>query len=132
MRGGSGPASGKRVIRELRDSLPTSPVCRMRSHRHRGPRNVAQRKPAAACWPPATHLWPRDRLRVRHTAPGHIGTCVCPGAGCQPGVCALRPPNANTTQRAKSKGFITILAEAEYSKTNSRLKIRPEKRTMEL
>src|SRR6266566_3789154 len=40
--------------------------------------------------------------------PGQIGTCVCPGDGCQAGVCALRSPNANTTQRAKSKGFITI------------------------
>src|SRR5258708_4535740 len=56
------------------------------------------------------------------TAPGHIGTCVCPGDGCQAGVCALRPPDANTTQRAKSKGFITIPSEAGYSKTTSRLK----------
>ena len=42
------------------------------------------------------------------TAPGHIGTCVCPGDGCQTGVCALRPPHANTTQRAKIKGFIRV------------------------
>src|SRR6266403_5959230 len=48
------------------------------------------------------------------TVPGHIGTCVCPGEGCQPGVCALRPPHANTTQRAKSQGFITI-PTAEYN-----------------
>src|SRR6266566_7150977 len=51
------------------------------------------------------------------TVPGHIGTCVCPGDGCQTGVCALRPPHAKTTQRAKSKafikGFITIPPEAE-------------------
>src|SRR5438876_11749682 len=43
------------------------------------------------------------------TAPGQIGTCVCPGDGCQTFVCALRPPHANTTQRAKIKVFITIL-----------------------
>jgi hypothetical protein len=43
------------------------------------------------------------------TAPGHIGICVCPGDGCQPFVCARRPPHANTTQRTKIKGFITIL-----------------------
>src|SRR5579863_8266571 len=41
-------------------------------------------------------------------APGHIGTCVCPGDGCQVVCCALTPPNANTTQRARIIGFITI------------------------
>jgi hypothetical protein len=35
------------------------------------------------------------------TAPGHIGTCVCPGDDCQAGVCPFRPPNANITQRAE-------------------------------
>src|SRR5271157_5136241 len=47
------------------------------------------------------------------TLPGHIGTCVCPADGCQVVCCALEPPNANTTQTAKSKCFITILAGAE-------------------
>ena len=42
------------------------------------------------------------------TLPGHIGTCVCPGDGCHTGFCALRPPNADTTQRAKIKSFMTI------------------------
>src|SRR6266702_1053429 len=42
-------------------------------------------------------------------APGHIGICVCPGDGCHTGFCALRLPTPNTTQRAKIKGFITIL-----------------------
>src|SRR5207237_6182325 len=32
--------------------------------------------------------------------------CVCPGDGCQPFVCALKPSNANTTQTVKSQGFI--------------------------
>src|SRR6266481_1836559 len=41
--------------------------------------------------------------------PGHIGTCVCPGDGCQVVCCALAPPNANTTQMPKIKGFITVL-----------------------
>lgn len=43
-------------------------------------------------------------------APGHIGSCVCPGDGCQAGVWALRPPHANTTQSTKIKGFMTIPA----------------------
>ena len=42
------------------------------------------------------------------TVPGHIGTCVCPGDGCHTDFCALRPPHANTIQRAKIKGFVTI------------------------
>src|SRR5580658_3811814 len=42
------------------------------------------------------------------TLPGHIGTCVCPGDGCHTGFCALRPPNADTTKRAKIKSFMTI------------------------
>src|ERR1035441_3243117 len=66
------------------------------------------------------------------TVPGHIGTCVCSGDGCQTGVCALRPPNANTTQRAKIKGFITLptaycnqpLPEAADRKLSSSL-VRP-------
>jgi hypothetical protein len=45
---------------------------------------------------------------------------VWPGDGCQPGFWANRLQNANTTQRAKIKGFITIPTEAGYSKTNSR------------
>src|SRR5204863_1120609 len=32
------------------------------------------------------------------TAPGQIGTCVCPGDGCQTFVCALRLPHAKTMQ----------------------------------
>ena len=40
--------------------------------------------------------------------PGHIGTCVCPGEGCQTGVCALKEPNVITTKRAKSKGLVTV------------------------
>src|SRR3984893_6056329 len=40
-------------------------------------------------------------------APGQIGTCVCPGDGCQVvRCCALKLPNADTTPKAKSKGFI--------------------------
>jgi hypothetical protein len=63
------------------------------------------------------------------TAPGHIGICVCPDDGCQAVCCVLTLPNANPTQTTKSKGFMTILAEAEYSKTISRMEIDPEKRT---
>src|SRR5438093_9009348 len=32
------------------------------------------------------------------TAPGQIGTCTCPGDGCQTFVCALRLPHAKTMQ----------------------------------
>src|SRR2546427_5570912 len=32
------------------------------------------------------------------TAPGQIGTCVCPGDGCQTFVCALSLPQAKTMQ----------------------------------
>src|ERR1051325_12242920 len=32
------------------------------------------------------------------TAPGQIGTCVCPGDGCQTFVCALRLPPAKAMQ----------------------------------
>ena len=31
------------------------------------------------------------------TAPGHIGTCVYPGAGCHAAVCARRTANPETT-----------------------------------
>src|ERR1051325_11525850 len=41
------------------------------------------------------------------TAPGQIGTCVCPGDGCQTFVCALRLPHATTTQRAIIRIFFT-------------------------
>src|SRR5262249_52631090 len=41
-------------------------------------------------------------------APGHIGTCVCPGDGCQAGVCAPRPKDADTKQTATIKGFIAF------------------------
>jgi hypothetical protein len=43
-------------------------------------------------------------------APGHIGICVCPGDGCQPSFWAHKPPDADKTQSAKSKGFITTTA----------------------
>src|SRR6187401_2331650 len=36
------------------------------------------------------------------TAPGQIGTCVCPGDGCQTFVCALRLPHAKTMQVTNS------------------------------
>jgi hypothetical protein len=49
------------------------------------------------------------------TAPGHIGICVCPDDGCQAFVCALKPPHANTTQRTKIKGFITILEMTDWA-----------------
>jgi hypothetical protein len=42
--------------------------------------------------------------------PGQIGICLCPCDGCHTGSCALRPANANTNEKAKSKGFIAILA----------------------
>ena len=56
--------------------------------------------------------------RASGTDPGHIGSCVCPGDGCQTGVCARKSPNPNTTttQRAKSKGFIQI-PTAEYNQS---------------
>ena len=49
------------------------------------------------------------------TSPGQIGTCLYPGDGRHPGVCALKPPNANTTHRAKIKDLIAIPTEAGYS-----------------
>src|SRR5438045_3590857 len=45
------------------------------------------------------------------SAPGHIGTCVCPGEGCQRFVSALRRPNANTPHRATKKYFSTALGK---------------------
>src|SRR5207244_12857502 len=42
------------------------------------------------------------------TAPGQIGTCVCPGDGCQTFVCALRLPHAKTMQ-ATNNIFAVIL-----------------------
>src|ERR1700733_1584664 len=51
------------------------------------------------------------------TAPGHIGICVCPGDGCQTDVCALTPPDANRTQRAKSKGLVIIFTSLIYPAT---------------
>jgi hypothetical protein len=42
--------------------------------------------------------------------PGHIGICVWPGDGCQPGFCASKPAGPNKKQTAKSKGLITILS----------------------
>jgi hypothetical protein len=38
-----------------------------------------------------------------------MGTWVCPGDGCQAGVCGLKRSQANTTQRAKIKGFVIVL-----------------------
>src|SRR5439155_8679302 len=49
------------------------------------------------------------------TAPGQIGTCVCPGDACQTFVCARRPPNVNTTHRAKIKSFITIVQMKDWA-----------------
>src|SRR5437016_749403 len=60
------------------------------------------------------------------TVPGHIGTCVWPGDGFQPGFWANRLLDANTTQRAKMKGVVTLRIEAGYSKTNSRLQTHSE------
>jgi hypothetical protein len=40
--------------------------------------------------------------------PGHIATCTCPADGCQICVCK---PNASTTDRTQSNGFIKILTE---------------------
>src|SRR3954467_13986801 len=42
------------------------------------------------------------------TGPGHIDTCVCPGDGCQAGVCAVTSSHANAKQVAKITGLIII------------------------
>ncbi len=41
--------------------------------------------------------------------PGQIGTCVCPGVGCQTFDCARRPPQANTVLRTKIKSLMILL-----------------------
>lgn len=60
--------------------------------------------------------------RASGTVPGHIGTCVWPGDGCQPGFWANRLLDANTTKRARIKGLITIPTVEGYTRTNSRLR----------
>jgi hypothetical protein len=54
--------------------------------------------------------------RESGTAPGQIGSWVCPGDGCQAIVCAPRLPNANTVQKAEIESFITILT-AKYNQS---------------
>src|SRR5947209_15029967 len=39
--------------------------------------------------------------------PGHMATCVCPRAGCQPPVWANKLPHPKTKHRAKIEGLIT-------------------------
>jgi len=54
-------------------------------------------------------------------APGHIGTCVCPGEGCQTLVCACSLQNTNALQRATIKSLmcgqeailVALVVEAE-------------------
>src|ERR1017187_4819205 len=41
-------------------------------------------------------------------APGHMGTCLCPGDGCQAPSCGTRRPSKNAPHRVKIKGFITV------------------------
>jgi hypothetical protein len=41
------------------------------------------------------------------TAPGQMGTCVCPGDGCQESASAISLPTVTITQRAKIKAFIS-------------------------
>src|SRR5580692_9449031 len=40
--------------------------------------------------------------------PGQMGTCVCPGEGCQTFVCASRRAGAKTIQRTMIKDFIAV------------------------
>lgn len=40
------------------------------------------------------------------TAPGQIGTCEYPGAGCQPESCACSAPTGSTAQTIKAIDFI--------------------------
>ena len=49
--------------------------------------------------------------------PGQIGTWVCPGEGCQAGVCALRPTDVNTMEREKIRALVTI--ETAYTETSA-------------
>jgi hypothetical protein len=43
------------------------------------------------------------------TVLGHIGTCVCPGDGCQEAVCAPKARTPETTKRARNRRFIFTL-----------------------
>ena len=53
--------------------------------------------------------------RASGTTLGHISIWVCPADGCHVDVCALRPPKANTAQRATIKAFIAITVGPRYN-----------------
>jgi hypothetical protein len=54
------------------------------------------------------------------TAPGHIGSCVCPGDGCQTLVCALKPPQAKAMQITNTSLAVNLFIVLNEAKSNNK------------